>query len=132
METTKKERIVKVTFTGLNATVYVKNLKGSTDFDIESLPDEVKTFLLQYGWKQKVSDFRATDKLKGQEKLDAIKTCHEMLESGETRIKGETTRMSNDDKFVQWQTFDDTTKKNLSTIDPALYRKMMKMESEIE
>jgi hypothetical protein len=128
METTKKERIVKVTFTGLNATVTVKDLDESMDFDIDSLSDEIKTFLIQYGWKQKVSDFRAADKLKGQEKLDAIIDCHKMLQDGETRIKGETVRMSTEDQFVEWQKMSDETKDSIKLINPALHRKMTKLE----
>ena len=128
METTKKERIVRITFTGLNATVNVKGLDEPEEFDIEELSDEIKLFLLQYGWKQKVSDFHASDKFKGQEKMDAIKDCHEMLKSGESRIKGETNRMSTDEQFLEWQEFTDEVKDSIKLINPALHRKMTKLE----
>ena len=60
--------------------------------------------------------------------MDAIKDCHEMLESGETRIKGESNRMSTEDQFEQWQDFTDEVKESLKSINPALYRKMTKLE----
>lgn len=82
METAKKKRQVKIQFDGLSASVNVNGLDETYTFEVSLLSEDMKIELLRYGWKQKVSDYRASDKLQGFDKLEAIKQCHEMLEDG--------------------------------------------------
>lgn len=125
-EATVKKHQVKTTFTGLIATVNVNGIKQS--FDIADLPDEIKIDLLQYGWKQKVSDFRANDRLQGQDKLDAIVECHEMLDEGnfrQVRAKAETIPIS--EQLAEWAKMTDTDKLKVKAVAPSVFAKLEKL-----
>lgn len=122
-EATVKKHQVKTTFSGLIATVNVNGIKQS--FDIADLPDDIKIDLLQYGWKQKVSDYRANDRLQGQDKLDAIVECHEMLDNGNFRqIRAKAETMSLEDRLIAWDKMTDNEKLAVKSVDPSLYNKL--------
>ena len=126
-EVSVKRRQVKITFEGLNATVKVNGSDNVMTFDIDGLDDNIKHELLQYGWKQKVSDFRASDKLVEDEKVEAIAECHTMLESGEFRQKGAVReKVSIEDQLAAWSEMSDTEKANVNLISPNLFKKLEK------
>lgn len=106
--TEAKKRQVKITFTDGSANVTVVGTDADMDFDLTQFPDNVVAELAQYGWKQKVSDFRANDKLRGDDKLDAIAECHEMLVNGEFRKKGKKEKISFDERLKAWRPMSDT------------------------
>lgn len=125
-ESTVKKHQVKTTFTGLIATVNVNGIKQS--FDIADLPDEIKVDLLQYGWKQKVSDYRANDRLQGQDKLDAIVECHEMLDNGNFRqVRAKAESMSIEEQLLAWSEMSDVEKQAVKSVAPEKYNKLEKL-----
>lgn len=133
METTEtvtpnKKRQVKFTFEGLKATVNVTGSDNVKEFDIEPLSDEIKLQLLQYGFKQKLSDYRAGDKLREDEKLEAIEECYGMLASGEFRQKGaEREKVSFEDRLEAWQELSDEQKQAVKPIiGEAMFTKLEK------
>lgn len=132
METTetvivKKQRQVRVTFEGLQATVNVKDSDDVIVYSIDELSDEIRLKLLQYGWKQKVSDYRASDKLQGEDKAEAIGDCHKMLANGDFTQKRESnsgpTLAEQKERFQQASESDQEALKRTL---PELYAKLTK------
>lgn len=130
METTetvnvKKSRQVRITFTEGIATVNVTGSDDSKEFDMQFLSDEIKTELLHYGWKQKVSDFRASDKLQGVDKLDAISECHDMLLSGEfTQKRAVSVNVITSEQIETWREMSDKEKDTVRLIAPTKAKKL--------
>ncbi len=125
--TVEKKHQVKFTFTGLVATVNV-NGQDPMKLDITPLSDEIKLELIQYGFKQKLSDFRAGDKLLGYEKLNAIAECYEMLEAGnfrQTRTKAES--MSIEDQLAAWSEMSDAEKQIVKSVAPEKFAKLERL-----
>lgn len=102
-ETIAKKRQLKITFTDGSANVKLVDSDTNRDYDLTQFPDSVIAELAQYGWKQKVSDYRANDKLRGDDKLDAITECHDMMVAGEFRKKGKKEKISFDDRLKAWR-----------------------------
>lgn len=101
---TKQKRQVKITFTEGIATVSVNGSDESIDYTLTDIPDNIREELFQYGWKQKVSDYKAGDRLQGDDKLEAISDCHEMLLKGEFRQKGEARqKVSFEERLKGWR-----------------------------
>ncbi len=104
-EATSKKRQVKITFTEGSAIVTVNGSDEKYEALLSDIPDDIKEELLHYGWKQKVSDFRASDRLQGSDKMEAIMECHEMLVGGEFRQKGvERSKVSFEERLIAWKT----------------------------
>ncbi len=122
----KKSRIVRITFTAGVATVNVNDSDESKDFDIRNFSDEIVQELLQYGWKQKVSDYRASDKLRGSDKLDAIAECHEMLINGEFRQKRESSAVPIAEQIIAFGNLSDDQKEAIKLVSPNLYARLNK------
>jgi len=122
METTEtvvpeKKRQVKFTFEGLIATVNVSGSDNAEVFDIEELDEDIKLQLLQYGFKQKLSDFRAGDKLREEEKLEAIKECYEMLAEGNFRQASVKAKgPSFEEQLEGWRQMSDEEKKRAALL----------------
>lgn len=104
------KRQVKFTFTGLVASVYVNGSDKKLGFDITPLSDDIKLELIQYGFKQKLSDYRANDKLVGIEKVAAIAECYEMLKSGNFRQTRKSGVWLTEEVISEWQEMSDTDK----------------------
>ena len=102
-ETVAKKRQLKITFTDGSANVKLVDSDANRDYDLTQFPENVIMELAQYGWKQKVSDYRANDKLKGDDKLDAITECHDMLVAGEFRKKGKKEKISFEERLKVWR-----------------------------
>lgn len=121
MESTTNEspvkRQVKFTFTGLVATVNV-NGEDPMKLDITPLSDDIKLELIQYGFKQKLSDFRANDKLVGYEKLNAVAECYEMLKSGNFRQTHKKGVWLTEEVISEWQKMTDADKTTVRLIAP--------------
>lgn len=111
-----KHHQIKISFNGDMASVTV-NGSDMEDFDISNFPENIVTELLRYGWKQKVSDYRAADKLRGNDKKDSIAECHQMMMNGTFRQKSEKReKMSFAEQLVQWNKMSDENKTNLRSI----------------
>lgn len=127
-ETVEKKRQVKFTFTGLVATVYVNGSDDKQMFDIAPLSDDIKLELIQYGFKQKLSDFRASDKLIGDEKVAAMGECYEMLESGKFRQSREPSKLLITEEHVEaWSKMSDADKLLIKDFAPSRYKKLTEM-----
>lgn len=114
---TKQKRQVKITFTEGHATVKVNGSEDEIEYTLTDIPDEIREELFQYGWKQKVSDYKAGDLLRGEDKLEAITECHEMLLAGEFRQKGEKRqKVSFETQLKSWEKMDDTEKKAVRSV----------------
>lgn len=132
METTKTKKELSVTYTFKEAVVTLSLKDDSVkpySVDLNELSEDVRFGLMKLGLKTKTRNHRCGEKLYGIDKFNATVESAKQLEDGNYNLKTESNRMSDVDKFAQWQTFDDKTKENISTIDPALYRKMMKMQN---
>ncbi len=126
--TVEKKRQVKFTFTGLVAKVNVNGSDKTEIFDIAPLSDEIKLELIQYGLKQKLSDFRANDLLRGDEKISAMIECYEMLEAGnfrQTRTKAES--MSIEDQLIAWSEMSDAEKQIVKSVAPEKFAKLERL-----
>ncbi len=130
METTSdvnvtKKRQVRITFTEGIATVNVNGTDETEEFDITKFSDDIIEELLQYGWKQKVSDYRASDKLQGIDKLEAIGDCHKMLINGDFRQKrAVSVNVLTADQISAWGTMSDIEKDSVRLIAPAKAKKL--------
>lgn len=124
--TPSKKRQVKFTFTGLDATVNVNGSDEVKHFSISELSDSIQEQLLQYGFKQKLSDYRAGDKLQGDEKLEAIEECYAMLEAGEFRQKSEPKeKVSFAERLAGWELLSSEQREQVKPIiGEALYKKL--------
>lgn len=130
METTEtvnetKKRQVRITFTEGIATVNVNGSDESQEFDITKFSDDIIEELLQYGWKQKVSDYRASDKLQGSDKLEAIADCHDMLQAGDFRQKrAVSVNVLTDEQVKVWADMSEAEKSAVRLIAPAKAKKL--------
>lgn len=125
--TVEKKRQVKFTFTGLVATVVVNGVddEDKAVFDITPLSDEIKLELMQYGFKQKLSDFRAGDKLTGYDKIAAMVECYEMLVGGTFRQKRQSGGVWLTDEVVEnWRNMIDSDKETVRKVAPDRAKKL--------
>ena len=122
MESTTNEspvkRQVKFTFTGLVATVNVNGTDDKKQFDIVPLSDDIKLELIQYGFKQKLSDYRANDKLVGSDKMNAMAECYDMLASGNFRQTHKKGVWLTEEIISEWLKMTETEKSTVRLFAP--------------
>lgn len=129
METTKKELSVTYTFKAGIVTLSLKDESVEPKvFNLNELSDDVKDGLMKLGFKTKTRNHRCGEKLYGIDKFNSTVESAEQLEDGNYNIKSESQRMSTEDQFSEWEDFTDAEKSAIQKINPALFRKMSKLE----